>query len=224
MVVGVVIVAGGIGMTGGFGSTSEDLAGPAPDVARVACQPLATVVRTPVVLAGRDGVRFAIDNASRAQFLDVRSETDAQLAEAPIVPGEVTEAVLTIPPGTLSVTCSAGVGMGTDRSAGTITVVDLQDRWISPELACNERNVETASFEAGQRSDETAEDTARRAVPGLLGSDLLVKPGYPGTLWHGDLLTVVREGEAVGEVTRAQDRGTWNVVVTSCPGTALSDA
>jgi hypothetical protein len=57
----------------------------------------------------------------------------------------------------------------------------------------------------------------------LRPSDDLRRPGYPETRWHGDLLTVVREGETIARITRAEDRGGWSVVITACRDTGLLD-
>jgi hypothetical protein len=217
----VVVIAAGIAAAGGFTSAPEAPPPRAVDVAHVVCQPLGTVVRTPRVNAERDGVHLAVTNLSKAELLEIRSASDDLLAEAPIEPDGVTENVFTIPPGDVTVTCLSGRLEGRDRSAAVLDVLDTAP-WISPTLACGD-DVDLVELTAEEIPDEPAAATAGRTVPGLRSSDTLAKPGYPNSRWHGDLLVVLREGETVGRITRAEDRGAWSVVVTACRDSGLTD-
>lgn len=223
LVSGVVTIAAGIAVAGGFTFEGPALPEPPPMQARVECQPEGTVVRTDSVLASRDGVHIVVENASRARLLEIRSATDEPLGEIPILTDAVTQTTFQIPPGPITVTCTAGRDTDHDRSAGVLTVLDPHDRWITLELVCPDEDLETVEFVVEEIPLEPAPATARRAVPGLRGSDELEKPGYPGSLWQGDLVVVVREGETVGRITRAQDRGSWHVLVSACPGTGLAE-
>ena len=218
VVVGVVTIAAGITIAGGFSGEPDTPEASPPSVARIVCQAGGAVLRSPNVVAERDGVHLAVTNASGADLLEIRSATDEPLAETPLDLDAATNAVFQIPPGPVTVTCGAG-----DGGAGVLQVLDPRNRWISPTLACGEDEVERAELSTEEIPGEPAVGTARRAVPGLRGIDELEKPGYPASLWHGDLLVVIREGEVVGRITRAQDRGLWSVVVTACPGSGLTD-
>jgi hypothetical protein len=219
VVVGVVTIAAGITIAGGFPSEPAPDVAPPPSVARVVCETGGAVLRAPTVVAARDGVHLAVTNASGADLLEIRSATDEPLAETPLDLDALTNAVFQIPPGPVTVTCGAG-----DAGASVLQILDPRERWVSPTLACGEEEVERVELTTEEIPGEPAVGTARRAVPGLRGSDELEKPGYPGSLWHGDLLVVIREGEVVGRITRAQNRGEWSVVVTACPGSGLTDA
>ena len=223
LVSGVVTIAAGIAVAGGF--TFERAAPPPPPAtqARVECQPEGTVVRTESVLVARDGVHVLVDNASRARLLEIRSATDEPLGEIPISTDAVTETTFQIPPGPVTVTCASGRDTDRERTAAVLMILDPHDRWITPDLVCPDEGLETAEFTVEQIPLEAASVTARRAVPGLRGSDEVKKPGYPGSLWQGDMEVVIREGETIGRITRAQDRGTWHVLVAACPGTGLAD-
>jgi hypothetical protein len=223
LVAGIVTIAAGIAAAGGLSLEPGPAAPVFPEAARIVCQPEGTVVRTETVLARRDGVHVVVENASRAQLLEIRSDTDAPLGEVPIAAEGTTEATFTIPPGAVTVTCESGRQDGRDRTAAVLAIVDPRDRFVPTTLACGDAELEMREFVAEEIAGEDPNVTAHRTVPGLRPGDRLEKPGYPATQWHGDLLVVVREGENVGRITRAQDRGLWSVVVAACPGTGLTD-
>ena len=100
-----------------------------------------------------------------------------------------------------------------------LQVRDPAGLWVPEALDCAE--AESGVFETGYL-EETFEATARRALLGLREADRLVKPGYPDTLWHGELHAVVRDGRTVGRVVRVLNHGTWNLTVDACPGTGLT--
>jgi hypothetical protein len=220
---GVVAIAAGITAAGGFGSTSEPgTTASTVAVAQVVCGPLGARVETPRVRARLDGVHVDVMNPSRVDLLQVRSSTDALLAEVPLDRDGVTENVFTIPPGAVTVTCVSGRLAGRDRSADVLEILPTA-RWISPDLACGE-DVDRVEIRTRTTEDEPPSVTASRNVPGLRSTDVLLKPGYADTRWHGDLLVVRRGGETIARITRAQDRGGWSIIVTACPGTGLADA
>jgi hypothetical protein len=195
----------------------------APDVALVRCQPDGADVDAPVVRAGEGGVRFVVLNESQAQFLRVRPQRELGApVDLLLGPSEPNVAVLTVPPGSVRVSCLR------DRAsrpapASELAIVDPQELWISPKLACPKVVVrEFQSRFAG--ADESAVETVRRTMRDLVSEDEVAKPGYPLTRWHGDLVVVIRDGRTIGRVTRAQDQGGWTVAVTACTGVGILEA
>ena len=223
MLVGVVAIALGLAAAGGFG---RDLPPPATEIARqarVVCTPDAARVETERVAALRDGVHVVVENDAGAAVLEIRSPADELLDDLPLSSDTPTEGILPLPPGPVSVTCVADDEDGSG-GVGVLTVVDLGDRWIPPDLACDPGTVERHEYVTALIPEERPTETARRAVPGLRGDDVLESPGYPASAWHGDLLVVVREGQAIARIARADDNAAWHVFIEACPGAGLTDA
>lgn len=222
--VGVVLIAAGISLASDLSEPDDSPVARVPDIVHVRCEADAVRLGASTVQPQQDGVRFVVDNESKAQLFDVvLVGIDTVAAETPINPGEVTEATFAIPPGPVSLACLSGREDGRERTPAELIVLDPRGLWVSPDLGCDTSETTEVSVQyAGAReTDEDPATTARRAVPGLLGTDDIVKPGYPQTRWHGDLVVVVREGETIGRITRAQDESTWRVVVEACAGSAL---
>lgn len=220
----VVISAAGVGVVAAFAlrESGSSLAARrvAPDVARVVCDTGAVRLAAVAVQASENGVRFVVENPSRAQLLQIRDpRRDSPLAELPLLAGAPSEATFAIGPGRVQVACLPDRASG--GPAAVLSILDPDDRWISPALSCSETSSIRfqAPFAAGA---EDAAQTARRTVPGIEPSDEVAKPGYPGSLWHGDLVVVIRDDRTVGRVTRAHDQGTWSVAVTACASSPLA--
>ena len=191
-----------------------------PDVARITCEPDAVQMDASSVRARADGVHVAVANLSRALYLDFTSADGESTERLPLTPGLLEQATFALPPGRVRVACVAGRETGRPRRPATLLVLDPSGLWVSPRLACDD--TVTIDYEI-DLAEEEAEATFRRSLPGLIATDELVKPGYPRTRWHGDLLLVVREGESVARVTRAESEGRWDVAVDACPGAGLTD-
>jgi hypothetical protein len=193
----------------------------APEVARVICEPDGAVVDAAAVRAGDAGVRFAVQNASHAQFLRVRprrelgSPVDLQLAEG------ASEAVLVVAPGSVRVSCLRDRASG-PAPASELAIVDPQGLWTSPELACS-KVVEREFQSRFAGTEEEPVETVRRTIGDLVGEAEIAKPGYPQTRWHGDLVVLIRDGRTIGRVTRAQDQGMWTVALSACTGSGIVD-
>jgi len=217
---GVVAIALGLAVAGGFGSDAPPPAAAVARLAQVVCEPDAARVHTGRVSALRDGVHVVVENDSRATSLEIRSPSDVLLDEVPLSSDAPTQATFPLPPGPASVTC---VSEDDEHAAdaSVLTVVDPGGRWVSPDLPCDLATVERAEYVIDLVRDERPVATARRAVPGLRGSDELESPGYPASTWHGDLLVVLREGQAIARIARADDNGGWHVFVEACPGSGL---
>jgi hypothetical protein len=220
VLIGVIAIAAGLAAAGGVGSDGAPLASSVARRAEVVCGPTGTIVRTDRVLPLRDGVHVTVENPASAERLEIRSASDTLLAELPVTDDRPTEATFALPPGPMTVTCSSD---GAVSDAGVLTVLDPQERWISPELTCDGETPERAELVATISLTERAQSTARRAVPNLRGSDELETPGYPGSRWHGDLLIVVRDGRTIGRITRAQEGGAWHVFLEWCPSSGLGE-
>jgi hypothetical protein len=220
VVLGVVTIAAGVTATGGLSIDRDDAPAPTPSVARLTCGPEGTAAADARVLASRDGVHVRVTNLSRDGLVEVRSATDELLAESPIQLEGVTDAVLTVPPGPVTVTCLAGREDDRARASAVLEIVAREERWLAPDPTC--APLERTESSTREIAGEGAIETARRAIDGLLPGDELRTPGYPDSTWHGDLLVVVRDGRTIGRITRAQNRGAWSVVVAACPGTGLA--
>lgn len=194
----------------------------APDVARVRCEPDGAVVDASVVRAGEGGVRFEVQNDAQAQFLRVRPQRElGDPVDLLLAPSDPNDAVLTVPPGSVRVSCLLDRASG-PAPASELAIVDPQELWISPELACSE--VVEREFQSRFGAiDEDPVETVRRTIRDLVSQDEIAKPGYPQTRWHGDLVVVIRDGRTIGRVTRAQDRGGWTVALTACTGSGIVD-
>lgn len=190
------------------------------DVARITCEPESVRLDATSVRARPDGVHVAVANLSRALYLDITSADGESTERLPLTPGLLEQATFALPPGRVSVACVAGREVGRPREPATLLILDPQGLWVSPQLACDETL--TIDFEVAL-ADEEPSATFRRSLPGLTEADELMKPGYPQTRWHGDLLVVLREGEAVARVTRAESEGMFDVSVDACPGAGLTD-
>lgn len=223
MLIGVVAIALGLAAAGGFGSDG-DRTDAAARRAEISCEPGGTRVRTDRVLSMRDGVHLVVENGAAATQLEIRSSNDALLGEVPLSIDAPTEAVFALPPGPSSVTCATDGLDPDDAHVGVLTVLDPKDRWVSPDLACADEDVERTELVTALIPTERPASTARRAVPALRGSDDLQPPGYPGSGWQGDLLIVRREGETVARIARADDNGEWHVFVEACAGSGFTDA
>jgi hypothetical protein len=221
VLVGVVAIALGVAAAGGFGSDAPPPAAEIARLAQVVCEPDAARVHTERVSALRDGVHVVVENDSRATSLEIRSPSDVLLDEVPLSSDAPTQATFALPPGPASVTCISEDDEDRATDAGVLTVVDAGNRWVSPDLPCDLATVERAEYVTDLVRDERPVATARRAVPGLRGSDELESPGYPGSTRHGDLIVVFREGQAVARIARADDNDAWHVFVEACPGSGL---
>jgi len=214
----VVILVGGIVLVATLSS-----GGGAPDVARIQCAAAGPVAEDPEVRPQPDGVHLAFESDDGAQLYDVHAAGWAVGTSlgGRIVRG-VTETELSVPPGRIEVRCVNDVG-GFDENApkAELTVVDPAHLWVSPELTCGA--TKHLQLDAGLAPDAPDPERLARATLGGLGAgDALVKPGYPDTEWHGDLLLVVRDESAIATITQYSDGGRWRVDVEACPGNHLA--
>lgn len=193
-----------------------------PTVARIRCAAAGPVTEDPEVRPQPDGVHLAFESDDGAQLYDVHAAgwpVGTSLGGR-IVRG-VTETELSVPPGRIEVRCVNDAG-GFDANApkAELTVVDPDRLWVSPELACGA--TDHLQLDAGPAPDSPdPERLARDTLDGLRTEDALVKPGYPDTQWHGDLMLVIRDERPIATVTQYADNGRWRVDVEVCPGNHL---
>jgi hypothetical protein len=195
----------------------------APDVARVRCEPGGAVLDASAVRAGEAGVRFEVQNEANALVLRVRPQRDlGSPVDLVLADGDPSEAVLAVAPGSVRVSCLEDRASG-PAPASELAIVDPQELWISPELACS-KVVEREFQSRFAGIDEDPVETVRRTIRDLVSQDEVAKPGYPQTRWHGDLVVVIRDGRTIGRVTRAQDQGMWTVALTVCTGSGIVES
>ena len=215
----VVILVGGM-----FFVATLSSGGGTPDVARIRCAAAGPVAEDPEVRPQSDGVHLAFESDDGAQLYDVHA---AGWAVGTSIGGRIvrgiTETELSVPPGRIEVRCVNDAG-GFDANApkAELTVIDPNRLWVSPEITCGA--TDHLELDAGPAPDSPdPERLARAALDGLRAGDTLVKPGYPDTQWHGDLMLVVREGRPLATVTQYADGGRWRVDVEVCAGNHLAD-
>ena len=197
--------------------------GGAPDVARIRCAAAGPVAEDPEVRPQADGVHLSFESDVGAQFYDVHA---AGWAVGTSVGGRIlrgiTETEVSVPPGRIEVRCVSDAG-GFDANApkADLLVVDPDGLWVSPSLPCASKD--RLELDAGPAPDAPdPERLARATLDGLRTTDSLVKPGYPDTQWHGDLMLVVRDGDPIATVAQYADGGRWRVDVEACPGSHLA--
>ena len=215
VVIGFVVIAVGVVLAtvalGGRG----DLAGEG----RVVCAKEGARAVTPAVAAQVDGLHLRIVNVGRDRRYEVASrDVPGSGVTTGVLPADgVVHLQLALAPGQVEFSClRAGTG---ERLVALFELEDPADLWTPERLACAEPD--SGVFETDY-AVEPFEDTARRALPGLQDADVLVKPGYPDTRWHGELHVVIRDERTVGRVARVLNHGTWNLAVDACPGTGLT--
>lgn len=203
-----------------------------PAVADVVCTDEGVEVLTPEVAAQPDGVHLRIDNRTSGgpKEFYVRGDDPSSNQAGNIRPG-INTVDHHIGPGPLHVGCfdRLDAPFYDLEGFGTVTVVDPAGLWTPRELVCGSeakrRNVDTAAaVPADLRYDPPDYDAlVREWVDGLLPSDELERPGYPGTLWKAEPRSVVREGERIASLTFITARAdTWRILVDACPGTGIA--
>jgi hypothetical protein len=216
VVVGFAIIATGVVLaTVSLISGRDDAAA----VGSIACSRDGVMVQTPVVMARADGFHLQVVNSGADRRYEIRSVgTQGTPATAGVLPEDgVVDLLLALAPGELEFACLRA--RSGERMIAHLELRDPARLWTPEALTC--ADPASGVFETGYR-EETFEATARRALPGLLEGDRLVKPGYPETRWHGELHVVVRDDRTVGRVVRVLNQGTWNLTVDACAGTGLT--
>lgn len=216
----VVILVGGIAFI-----TSLSSGQATPFVARIRCAAAGPVALDPEVRPQADGVHLSFEADDGAQVYDVHA---AGWAVGTSLGGRilrgVTETELSVPPGLVEVRCVNDVaGFDAEAPKAELRVVDPEHLWVSPDLTC--AAPERLVVDAGPAPDAPdPQQLARAALDGLQAGDRFVKPGYPDTQWHGDLMLVVRDGQPIATFTQYSDGGRWRVDLEACPGAHLVSA
>jgi hypothetical protein len=208
---------------------TPELEAQAPRVAQISCDGGGAKALTPRVQPQQDGIHIRVENKSDARQFYIRTASDeGQNHGGRLRKGETEDIRTTMPPGEIWIGCveSSGDILYSDPSEefAAVTVVDPDGLWITPNLDCEEED--GGRFVDGEVTGVAAapEDVGaviRSEVPGVEPDDELVKPGYPGTQWHGELRHVIRNGEAVASVNVHQQRSRWEVSVRRCQGVPI---
>lgn len=196
-------------------------------LARITCEDDGAKSTVQRVQPQHDGVHIWIENNSGARQFYIRAADDegwnqgGQLRDS-----GVSEVKTSMPPGQIWIGCFKRASDIPYDEPGPefaeVMVVDPQGLWIDPDLGCLEE--EGGRFTDGEAEGAVPEDVEtliRSEVPGIEADDDLVKPGYPGTGWHGELRQVVRDGEPVAAVNVYQQLSRWEVSVRRCRGAAV---
>jgi hypothetical protein len=216
LALGAVVVAAvaAVGARGAFRSEG------APDQAVISCTAVGPRVADPLVQPQPDGVHIAIENPAGAQQYDVHPSrwSSGSSVAGPLGRG-VTRTSLAAPPGELLVSCIGDHGFSWGEPA-RVTVVDPARLWVSPQPSCSD--VRSYDLRAGEPPAQPAPALiARSALAGLRASDVVMKPGYPQTLWTGNLVMVIRSGRPIAAITQYANQGVWLVHVKVCRGEHL---
>jgi hypothetical protein len=216
LALGAVVVAAvaAVGARGAFRSKG------APDQAVISCTAIGPQVSDPIVRPQPDGVHIAFENPAGAEQYDVHpARWSSGSSVAGTLGGDVTRATLAAPPGELLVSCLGDHGF-TWGGPARVTVVDPTGLWVPPQPSCSE--VRNYDLRAGEPPAQPAPALiARSVLGGLRASDVLMKPGYPQTLWTGNLVMVIRSGRTIAAITQYANQGVWLVHVKVCRGEHL---
>lgn len=188
-------------------------------------------ISTPVVRAHPDGIHVQVRGAPNTEALFIRSASRPGWDLSSGSNGIEDELVVGATPGEAFAGCfsgdpvperEAGAPQQPDESA--FTIVDPTGSWVSTELTCG-FDPDTRHFEADRDSaGEPIESAARRAIPGVLDTDVVERAGYPQA---GDRqeVRIVRDGEVVawasGFIFNAES---WLFDVTACEGSGIASA
>jgi hypothetical protein len=220
--VGVIAVAAVIGISACEEAPERDA--PAPFAAQIRCEEEGARALTPRVQPQDDGIHISIDNQSGARQFYIRAADDEGWNQGGrLGDSGVSKVKTTMPPGQIWIGCfERASDIPYNESApefAEVRVVDREGLWIAPDLDCSEE--EGGRFLDGEAEGAAPEDVdalIRSEVPGIEADDAFVKPGYPGTEWHGELRHVVRDGETIAAVNVYQQLSRWEVSVRRCQG------
>jgi hypothetical protein len=191
-----------------------------PYQAAISCTAVGPHVADPFVRPQPDGVHLAFENPAGAQQYDVHPVrwSSGSSIGGPLAHG-VTRTTISAPPGDLLVSCIGDHGFTWGRPAH-LRVVDPSGLWVPTQPSCSD--VRSFDVEDGAPPDQPAPSLiARSVLDGLRGSDVLLKPGYPQTLWTGNLVMVTRGGRPIAAITQYANQGVWIVHVEVCRGEHL---
>ncbi len=191
----------------------------ASDRLEIVCDLTTILVDVPLVIAQDDGVHIEVVNVGN-NVLDLTIEHPQ---DGPLIGESVAKTgsalVESVPPGSYLVSCG-GPSIG-------FTVLDPQDLYVSPVLACDITggsgtvgSIDYAPDAVGPRGRLV--DVAQSELRGLRAGDQVERAGYPAGAEH--VIRVVRDRQAVAALTFADDgQGGWLLTGSrACAGSGLT--
>jgi hypothetical protein len=196
-----------------------------PAVAAVVCNRDGAVARTRLVRPQRDGVHIRIDNRSGARAFWIWA-VDGDENQGGRLPADGRVVKTAFSPGEVLVGCFKRLrDVSYTQRVGDharVSVVDPEGLWTPSRFVCG-RPVIFGRFRAAAASEQMdPERLIARVLEGLLPTDVLVRPGYPGTQYHSEPRLIVRDGDPIAEADVFQEHGWWKVEVRACPGSGFS--
>jgi hypothetical protein len=193
-------------------------------VARIVCEPDGVRLQDRAVRAQRDGVHISVTNPGDAWGVELHHASSADGAAAGFeLSDATTDYTSAVAPGEVAVAC-----VPTSRSfyddpgmpTATLTVLDPEGLYVPWTLACGFGDQFRHEIEAD--ADEDPLSVVRR-VPGVLPTDEVERPKYPGSARYSPIESVVvRDGEAIVRVMGPYVEGSWHLLINACPGTGVA--
>jgi hypothetical protein len=214
-----------VGPAGSRSAGSQDYI---PNLARVVCRQNETVVKTPRVQPQQDGIHIQVANEGRFRVFYIRNARDEGQNHGGRLGGAMEEVKTTMPPGEMWFGCfrKANDAPYTERAEefGSITIVDPNRLWTDPQLECRlESGGRFTNGPASGAAPGDPEGIIRDVVPDVRAEDEMVKPGYPGTEFHGELRMIVRDDEVIASADVHQQLSRWEVTVDRCVGASIGE-
>jgi hypothetical protein len=208
---------------GAHASAEPSLTSKAVDVARIVCRSDGIEVVDPVVGAHRDGVHIVVENPAEAWGVELHPEPSPYGFAAEIeLSNGTTPYTSAIAPGEATVACvPTSRTFYTDPGIPTakLTIVDPDGLWVPWGLTCGSGEQFRTRIEAAPDEDPL---TVVRRLPGVLPTDVVDRPKYPGSARYSPIESVVlRDGEVIARMFGPYTDGSWRLLINACPGTGI---
>lgn len=198
----------------------------APDVAVIVCSLDGAVALTPYVQPREDGVHLRFYNPTR-RWRTFQLLADDGGNEGGRVSYGSDYNVSAFGPGPLYAGCFEDLDTAPissrDPAYTSFTIVDPRGYWTEDDLDCDspEKRPEVDTGEP-RVEVEDFEELIREHVPGIRADDLLERPRYPGTEFHFEPRTVVRDGRRIAGLMLVRGDVNWAIAPRVCPGSGIA--